>query len=218
MIVVIFFLPVNVSDSYQNHIMQNFLLAACQSRQRGIYTELQEARARMLCILLLGIASLAYTKSVFDYTVKDAHGNEFSLEQYRGYVLLIVNVASYCRYVDDNYESLVPLQAKYAKDNFTVLAFPCNQFGQQEFSSDADIQKFVQSHFEVNFPVLAKVNVLRGDNQSNLWRFLEEEASAPQWNYWKYLIGRDGRLMEYWHHGERVRSLENDIKNALNSN
>ncbi|KAI0986322.1 hypothetical protein GJ496_005529 [Pomphorhynchus laevis] len=165
----------------------------------------------ILVSIILGFVILeAGGVNLYSFSVKDHEGRMIDLQaQYNGYVILIVNVARQCVFVDDHYESMVPIQAKYAKYNFTVLAFPCNQFGYQEPGSDEEIQKFVKEHFDPNFPVLGKVNILQEQDQDPLWAYIIDESNEiPKWNYWKYLFNRKGQLVGHWNHETRIREIE----------
>jgi glutathione peroxidase len=126
-------------------------------------------------------------------------GQAVDLAQYAGQVLLIVNVASECGYTPQ-YQGLQALHARYAADGFMVLGFPCNQFGQQEPGSAAQIATFCQRHYGVTFPMFAKVEV-NGKNQCELYKYLtspDTNAQSPgpiRWNFEKFLLGRNGTVL-----------------------
>ncbi|CAI8010128.1 Probable glutathione peroxidase 8-B, partial [Geodia barretti] len=104
-------------------------------------------------------------------------------------VTLVVNVASQCGYTDLNYRELVELQDEFSREGFTVLAFPCNQFGEQEPGSMAEITEFTRS-YGINFPLFSKVDV-SGRDASAVYSFLHESTrTLPQWNFGKYLVGQ----------------------------
>jgi len=106
-----------------------------------------------------------------------------------------VNVASECGYTDYNYKELVKLQAEY--QDLVILGFPSNQFGQQEPGSDEDILKFATENYSVNFPLYSKVDVM-GDDACELYKYLHTEtASAPNWNFSKYLVDRKGEVVQF---------------------
>jgi len=132
--------------------------------------------------------------TVYDFKVKNISGKEISLSEYKGKVLLIVNVASYCGYTRQ-YSGLQELYEKYKNDGFVILAFPCNDFGAQEPGSNEDIQKFCESKFGVTFPLFDKIHVL-GDEKHKLYRFLTEYDKIGKgeikWNFEKFLINKDG--------------------------
>jgi len=132
-------------------------------------------------------------------------GEEIDLAQYRGKVLLIVNVASECGYTPQ-YKGLQALYDKYAQDGLEVLGFPCNQFGQQEPGTAAQIAAFCSKRYGVTFTMFEKVDV-NGKNQCGLYTYLTSQATnAPcagpiQWNFEKFLIARDGNLVARFRSG-----------------
>ncbi|KAK3089135.1 hypothetical protein FSP39_001117, partial [Pinctada imbricata] len=121
-------------------------------------------------------------------------------------VLLVVNVASECGYTDGHYRSLVNLQNQLEPD-FTVLAFPCNQFGNQEPGTNKEIKDFAEKTYGVNFPMFSKINVIN-DNVPDFWTFLTDEAKAvPNWNFWKYLVDKKGKVVHAWGPWVSVESI-----------
>src|SRR5947209_806711 len=129
--------------------------------------------------------------------LKDIDGKETSLAAYKGKVLLIVNVASKCG-LTPQYKPLEALQEKYKDKGFTVLAFPCNQFGSQEPGSNKEIKEFCSSTYNVTFPIFDKLEV-NGPNRHPLYvQLAGKVAPTPGnilWNFTKFLIGRDGKLI-----------------------
>jgi len=138
--------------------------------------------------------------SIYDFTVKDAAGGDVPLSQYRGHPLLVVNVASKCGYTPQ-YAGLEALHQAYGAKGLVVLGFPCNQFGGQEPGSNAEIQSFCQVNYGVTFPVLAKIEV-NGEGAAPLYEHLKREAPGLlgskfiKWNFTKFLINREGRVVE----------------------
>jgi glutathione peroxidase len=137
--------------------------------------------------------------AVLQFTMSSLAGEDIDLTRYQGHVLLIVNVASACGYTPQ-YKGLQALHAKYAAQGFAVLGFPCNQFGQQEPGSAAQIATFCEQRYGVTFPMFAKVDV----NESRpcaLYKHLTEQPTQPapagpiQWNFEKFLLGRDGTVV-----------------------
>lgn len=127
----------------------------------------------------------------------------------------MVNVASQCGYTDLNYRELVTLQDEFAHEGFTVLAFPCNQFGQQEPGSMAEITEFTQSH-GVNFPLFSKVDVI-GQQRSEVYSFLfEATRTQPQWNFCKYLVDRDGAVRQFFSEKGDFAAIRHAINYLLN--
>ena len=138
--------------------------------------------------------------SVYDYSAKTLDGQDAHLADYRGQVLLIVNTASKCGFTPQ-YEGLEQLWRTYKDRGFTVLAFPCNQFGAQEPGNAEEIANFCSLTYDVTFPVMAKIDV-NGEDAHPLYRFLKKEqkgvlgTEAIKWNFTKFLIGRDGEVVE----------------------
>ena len=138
--------------------------------------------------------------SVYDYSAKTLDGQDASLADYRGQVLLIVNTASKCGFTPQ-YEGLETLYRAYKDKGFTVLAFPCNQFGAQEPGNAEEIANFCSLTYDVTFPVLAKIDV-NGPRAHPLYAYLKHEqkgllgTEGIKWNFTKFLIGRDGEVVE----------------------
>ncbi|XP_072946312.1 juvenile hormone epoxide hydrolase-like [Epargyreus clarus] len=138
-------------------------------------------------------------KSLYGFTVKDIHGNYKDLADYRGYVVLIVNVASECGLTDKNYHQLNLLYEKYADQGLRILAFPCNQFGGQEPGSPTDIIGFTKKR-GVKFDIFEKVEV-NGENAHPLWKFLKTAKGGTmgdfiKWNFSKFIVNREGEPVE----------------------
>ncbi len=138
--------------------------------------------------------------SVYDYSAKTLDGQDVSLADYRGQVLLIVNTASKCGFTPQ-YEGLEALYKAYKDRGFTVLAFPCNQFGAQEPGDAAEIANFCSLTYDVSFPVMSKIDV-NGADAHPLYKFLKKEqkgvlgTEAIKWNFTKFLIGKDGQVVD----------------------
>ncbi len=138
-------------------------------------------------------------KSVYDFTVKDIDGKDVPLAKYKGDVLMIVNVASKCGLTKNHYEKLEPLYQKYKNKGFKILAFPANNFGQQEPGSDSQIKEFCTGTYQTTFDLFSKVSV-EGDDQSPLYQYLTTHtdsniAGEVKWNFQKYLVGRKGEVI-----------------------
>lgn len=113
-------------------------------------------------------------------------------------VLLIVNVASYCGYTDHNYHMLVRFQTLYQPEGLEVLGFPCNQFGSQEPRSHAEILEFATSNYHLNFRLFSKSDVI-GEERNALYEYLyEKTGSGPTWNFAKYLVDRNGEVVQFF--------------------
>ncbi len=138
-------------------------------------------------------------KSVYDFTLKDSKGRDVKLEEFRGRVVMLVNVASKCGYTPQ-YEGLQKIYERYKDRGFTVLGFPANNFGAQEPGTNEEIQEFCRINYGVTFPIFAKISV-KGDDRHPLYKYLTERETNPdfagqiKWNFNKFLVGRDGRIL-----------------------
>ena len=159
------------------------------------------------------------TKTVHDFEAQDITGTWRSLGDYRGKVLLIVNVASRCGFTPQ-YAGLEALQQKYGDRGFSVLGFPCNQFGAQEPGDEAEIQAFCRTTYEVSFPLFAKVEV-NGANAHPVYRHLKGErpgllgTEAIKWNFTKFLVDREGQVVKRYAPKDAPATLEADIESLL---
>lgn len=138
----------------------------------------------------------AMNTSVHDFSMKTIDGKEKSLSDYKGNVLLIVNVASFCGYTPQ-YKDLEEVYRKYKDKGFRILAFPANNFGEQEPGSDEDIKTFCSTKYDVTFDVFSKISV-RGDDQHPLYRYITKDSPFPgevKWNFQKYLVNQKGTLV-----------------------
>ncbi|HRA88665.1 MAG TPA: glutathione peroxidase, partial [Planctomycetaceae bacterium] len=150
--------------------------------------------------LALGMVCLAGTTlmaadSVYDFKLKNIEGEEVDLSEYKGKVLLVVNVASKCG-ATPQYEQLQALHEKYGEKGLVVVGVPCNQFGGQEPGTEKDIKEFCTSKYDVGFPMFSKVDV-NGDKESPLYKFLKahsESKADVKWNFEKFVIGKDGKV------------------------
>ena len=160
----------------------------------------------------IGMSFLTPTKSVHDFTVQDIDGNDVSLSQYEGKVLLIVNVASKCG-LTPQYEDLQATYEKYADDGLVVLGFPANNFLAQEPGSDEKIKSFCTENYNVSFPMFSKISV-KGRNQAPLYSYLTKKdengvIDAPvKWNFQKFLIDRKGNIVEMIEPSKRITEKE----------
>jgi len=138
--------------------------------------------------------------TVYDHSARSLAGAERPLSDFKGQVLLIVNVASRCGFTPQ-YTGLEALYRKYRDRGFAVLGFPCNQFGSQEPGTEADIQQFCATTYDVSFPVFAKIDV-NGADAHPLYRHLKGErpgilgTEAIKWNFTKFLVDRHGSVVK----------------------
>jgi glutathione peroxidase len=181
-------------------------------------------------------------QNVYDFTVKDRRGNDVSLTEYKGKVLLIVNTATRCGFTPQ-YEELEALYKEYKDKGLEILDFPCNQFGQQAPGTEEEIHEFCTLNFGTEFPQFKKIEV-NGENESPLFTFLKEQrgfkgfdlehkigallhdmlskadpdyATKPdiKWNFTKFLIDREGNVVERYEPTTDIKIIEEDIKKLL---
>ncbi|XP_019172588.1 PREDICTED: probable glutathione peroxidase 2 [Ipomoea nil] len=160
-------------------------------------------------------------KSIFDFSVKDIRGNDVPLSNYRGKVVLIVNVASKCGLTNSNYKELNILYEKYKDQGFEILAFPCNQFAWQEPGTNEEIQETVCTRFKAEFPIFEKIDV-NGKNIAPLYQYLKSEkggvfGDSIKWNFTKFLVNREGKVVERYGPSTSPLKFEKDIENLLGS-
>ena len=157
--------------------------------------------------------------SIYDFEVTGGQGEIVPLGRYRDRVLLIVNTASFCAYTPQ-YGELVDLQKKLGPRGLTVLAFPCNQFGAQEPGNQEEIATFCRVAYDVQFPVLAKLDV-NGPNSHPLFRYLKEArrgifgTRSIKWNFTKFLVDRRGAVVARFAPRTRPQKLEPAIRSLL---
>jgi glutathione peroxidase len=157
--------------------------------------------------------------SVYPFKVTTIKGEEVSLENYKGKVLLVVNTASECG-LTPQYAELQKIYDQYKENGFFVLGFPCNQFGNQEPGSEEKISEFCSLNYGVNFPLFAKVDV-NGENAHPLFQYLKEEApgqsesSDIEWNFAKFLINRNGQVVGRYAPTVSPTDIGDDIEKLL---
>lgn len=197
----------------------------------------------MVCALTLSaqsqrVGELGSGMSFYDFTVKDDAGQEVSLSDYKGKLLLIVNTATRCGFTPQ-YKELEALYEKYAKDGFEILDFPCNQFGQQAPGTIQEIRQFCSANFDIQFPQFDKIEV-NGANAHPLYTWLKaqkgfggfdtndqrgkfmdnmlrkrdadyDKKSDIKWNFTKFLVSRDGRVLKRYEPTDKMADIEKDI-------
>lgn len=157
--------------------------------------------------------------SVYEFTVKDIRGNDVDLSIYKGKVLLIVNVASQCGLTTSNYKEMNDLYAKYKDQGLEILAFPCNQFGEEEPGDNAEIAEKVCTRFKAEFPIFEKIEV-NGSNAAPIYKFLKSSKGGTfgdsiKWNFTKFLVDKDGNVVERYAPTTSPLSFEKDVKKLL---
>ena len=157
--------------------------------------------------------------TVYDFDAQTIDGRTVPLRQYEGKVLLIVNTASACGFTPQ-FAGLEELHQRYGDQGLVVLGFPCNQFAGQDPGSNDEIASFCQLNYGVSFPMMAKVDV-NGAQASPLYRWLCAEApgllgsKAIKWNFTKFLVGKDGRVIRRYAPQDAPKKLAGDIEAAL---
>jgi glutathione peroxidase len=151
--------------------------------------------------------------------VKAADGSTTDLSSHKGEVMLVVNVASKCGFTPQ-YEGLEALQRRYGDKGFTVLGFPCNQFGAQEPGDAAEIANFCKLSYDVSFPVMGKIDV-NGDDAAPIYKYLKDQAPGLlgskriKWNFTKFLVDRSGKVVKRYAPQTKPEELTRDIEALL---
>ncbi|MGZ7881511.1 glutathione peroxidase [Acinetobacter soli] len=157
--------------------------------------------------------------NLYQFEADLLEGETKSLADYQGKVLLIVNTASKCGFTPQ-FAGLEKIYEKYKEQGFEVLGFPCNQFGGQDPGSNQEIGSFCQRNYGVSFPMFAKVDV-KGPEAHAIFRYLTREAKGIlgseniKWNFTKFLVSRDGKVLNRYAPTTKPESLEEDIEKAL---
>lgn len=167
---------------------------------------------------LFGSSAATTTGSFHDYEVKDIDGKSIKLDQYKGKVALVVNLASACGFTKQ-YADLEALYKQYKNKGFTVIGFPCNQFGAQEPGSNPEIKKFATSKFNVTFPLMSKVDV-NGPGAEPVFKFLRESkgelfGNDIKWNFSKFLVDKDGKVVGRYPSTTSPGDITKDIEKLL---
>ena len=198
----------------------------------------------LFCLMaMMGVLTLSAQSSIYDFTVKDDAGKDVSLAEYKGKVLLIVNTATRCGFTPQ-YKELEALYEKYAKDGFEILDFPCNQFGEQAPGTIQEIHSFCTANFDIQFPQFDKIDV-NGENAHPLYTWLKaqkgfggfdlndktgkmiddmlrrndadfDKKSDIKWNFTKFLISRDGKVLKRYEPTDKMTDVEADIQIEVN--
>lgn len=157
--------------------------------------------------------------TVYDFDALQINGKSVPLRQFKGQVMLIVNTASACGFTPQ-FAGLEALHQRYGKQGLVVLGFPCNQFGAQDAGSNEEIAEFCQMNFGVSFPMMAKIDV-NGAQAHPLYQWLAAQApgllgsKTIKWNFTKFLVGKDGRVLQRYAPTATPASLTQDIEAAL---
>ena len=190
-------------------------------------------------VAMMSVLTMTAQSSVYDFTVKDDAGKDVSLAEYKGKVLLIVNTATRCGFTPQ-YKELEALYEKYQAEGFEILDFPCNQFGEQAPGTIREIHQFCTANFDIQFPQFDKIDV-NGANEHPLYTFLKAQKSFGgfdtndqrgkmmdnmlrkrdanydknadiKWNFTKFLISRDGRVLKRYEPTDKMSTIEADMQ------
>jgi glutathione peroxidase-family protein len=197
----------------------------------------------LFCLMaMMGVLTLS-AQSIYDFTVKDDAEKDVSLAEYKGKVLLIVNTATRCGFTPQ-YKELEALYEKYSKDGLEILDFPCNQFGEQAPGTIQEIHSFCTANFDIHFPQFDKIEV-NGANEHPLYTFLKaqkgfggfdtndqrgkfmddmlrkkdanyDKKSDIKWNFTKFLVSRDGRVLKRYEPTDKISDIESDMQMEVN--
>lgn len=173
----------------------------------------------LLFFLVFNLFSKENTMNIYDFEVKTIDGKIISMSQYKGKVLLIVNVASKCGFTKQ-YEGLENLFGKYKDKDFMVLGFPSNQFANQEPESDDKIKEFCSLTYDVKFDMFSKIDV-NGEKESPLYTFLKSSQKGIlgtediKWNFTKFLVDKNGNVVDRFAPTTTPESIEKDILKLL---
>ena len=156
--------------------------------------------------------------NIYDFKVRNAKGVEVPMTEYQGKVLLIVNTATRCGFTPQ-YEGLQNLYDKYKDKGLEILDFPCNQFGHQAPGTEEEIQEFCTLKYKTTFPLFAKIDV-NGKNAAPLFTYLKNQKGGflgddIKWNFTKFLVSRDGKVVERYAPVTKPEKIENDILKLL---
>ena len=155
-----------------------------------------------------------------DFSATTLDGQSVDLSAYAGKVVLVVNTASQCGFTPQ-YEGLQKLWETYGEQGFVILGFPCDQFGHQEPGTEAEIGAFCQKNYGVTFPMMSKIEV-NGDGAHPLYQWLRKEKGGLlggkiKWNFTKYLVGKDGQVIDRYAPTTKPEKIAGDIEKALKS-
>ena len=173
---------------------------------------MQKLSAALVLILAVGAGMSAQQQSFYDLKTRTLDGKAADLGQYRGKVSLVVNVASKCGYTPQ-YAGLEKLQRELKGKGFNVLGFPSNDFGGQEPGSAEEIATFCRLTYDVTFPMFEKVVTKRGAGQSPVYAFLGASGQLPEWNFGKYVIDKQGRIIAFF--PSEVTPEDPALRNAI---
>jgi len=167
-------------------------------------------------MLFLAVTVAQAQESIYDFKVKNDKGQEVSLDQYKGKLLLIVNTATRCGFTPQ-YKDLEAIYEKYNEQGFEILDFPCNQFGSQAPGTIAEIKEFCSTTYSVKFTQFDKIEV-NGENEHPLYTYLKANAENKnniRWNFTKFLVSADGKILKRFEPGDKMEDVETAVAQAL---
>lgn len=173
-------------------------------------------RLAAVLLMVINMSGSGMAQTAFDFSFRAIEGGTHDLAKWRGRVLLVVNTASFCGYTHQ-YQGLQTLHETYEAKGLVVLAVPSNDFGAQEPKSEAEILGFCKGAYNVTFPLTTK-EIVKGDGAHPFYRWARATlgaGQAPRWNFHKYLIGRDGRLIAAY--GSATEPLGKELTGAIAS-
>jgi glutathione peroxidase len=160
------------------------------------------------------MSSVTFGASIYDFTMKSIDGKALPLENFKGKVVLVVNVASQCGYTPQ-YKGLESLYEKYKAQGLVIAGFPANNFGSQEPGSDQEIKTFCSRNYSVTFPMFSKISVA-GSDKAALYKYLTDTAGGDiQWNFTKFLIDRNGEILQRFEPDVTPEQMDATIAKAL---
>ena len=170
----------------------------------------------LFCLMAMVSVLTLSAQSIYDFKVKNDVGQEIPLSDYKGKVLLIVNTATRCGFTPQ-YKELEPLYQKYQAQGFEILDFPCNQFGQQAPGTIQEIHQFCTANFNIHFPQFDKIDV-NGENAHPLYTWLKAQTGGGdiKWNFTKFLVGRDGKVIKRYESRDQIATIETDMQMEIN--
>ncbi len=171
-----------------------------------------------LGLLSLNVAHTSEKAEIYNFTVNTIDGEETTLGEYTGKVMLVVNVASKCG-LTPHYEGLQELYSKYSAKGLVVLGFPCNQFMSQEPGTESEIKEFCSTNYSITFPMFSKIDV-NGDNAHPLYKYLtgldiNGYSGKIEWNFSKFLIDKSGKVVKRYHPKTAPADIAKDIEALL---
>ena len=203
---------------------------------------MKKLRISLFLVVLFSVGVNIQAQSIYDFKVKNEAGKEVSLADYKGRVLLIVNTATECGFTPQ-YTELEALRTKYRDQGFEILDFPCNQFGEQAPGTIEEIHQFCTANFDIHFPQFDKIEV-NGPNEHPLYTYLKSQKGFGgfdlndrlgklldnmlrnqdadydknpdiKWNFTKFLISRDGRVIKRYEPTDKMSDIEADVRSLL---